>query len=364
MRAPLFLAALSTLLFGAHQAWPCGMPFGDQIEVKPSQKIVLAYHGGVETYVFSPEFCGQATDFGLILPVPAQLSTNPSLAASELFTELDTLTAPIIQEVTVCQDQAQGCLPGAADSRAGNLEAPGESDPGVNVISAGTVGQFSWTQIQADTEAAFTDWLDANGYPYSSSATSEFAHYVQKGWYFVAFKFATGHSAPPAGYQLCGQLGPLALSFPTTAPVIPSRIAAIAGSAELVWQIFGLAPDQLKSTTANVNDELLYSRALVADDFGVEPQLGSYAQAGDRITKVNLHFSPTALGDDIVLGVNPSPSDFRATDVHTVTEDCGGCTVPHTSTRLRIPWLDILLGLGALGLAERTARRLNRRRGA
>jgi hypothetical protein len=340
------------------------MPFGDEIEVKPSQKIVLAYHGGVETYVFSPEFCGRATDFGLILPVPAQLAANPSLGTSELFTELDTLTAPIVQEVTVCQDEQQGCLPGAADSRSGSLEAPGASDPGVNVISAGTVGQFSWTQIQADTEAAFTDWLDANGYPYPSGATSEFARYVSKGWYFVAFKFATGHSAPPAGYQLCGQLGPLALSFPTTVPVIPSRIAAIAGSAELVWQIFGLAPDQLQGSQYAVNQELLYSRALVADDFTTAPELGPYAQAGDRVTKLNLTFSPTMLGDDITLAIDPNPRDFRATEVHTVTEDCGGCTVPHASTRLRIPWLDILLGLGALGLAERTARgRAKRRRG-
>ena len=178
MRPNLLIAASAVVLLAAPAAWPCGMPFGDEIEVKPSQQIVVAYQGGVETYVFSPEFCGQATDFGLILPVPAALAANPSLASSELFPHLDILTSPEIQEVVVCQDDESGCMAWGADDRAGSLEAPGQSDPGVNVVDAGHVGQFDWTLLQADTEAAFTDWLDANGYPYSSSATPEFARYV------------------------------------------------------------------------------------------------------------------------------------------------------------------------------------------
>jgi hypothetical protein len=361
MRAAPSLAALSLTLLAAPKAWPCGMPFGEAIEVKPSQQIVVAHHGGVETYVLSPQFCGQATDFGLILPVPAALSANPSLADSDLFAHLDTLTAPVIEEVVRCQDEGAGCLPfgGAADSRAGNLAAP--SDPGVNVVSAGQVGQFQWTLLQADTEAAFTDWLDANGYPYSSSATPEFTRYVQKGWYFVAFKFDTGQGPPPAGYQLCGQLGPLELSFPAAEPVIPSRIAAIAGSAELTWQLFTFAPEQLRSATTGPTQDLLYSRVLAQADLAADPELGSYAQAGDRITKLNLTFTATQLDDDIVLETDPNPRDFRATEVRYVTEECGGCSVPHSSRRFRIPVVDLLLGLGALWLAKRTARRLAKR---
>jgi len=364
MRTPIWIAATAMMLLAAPKAWPCGMPFGDEIEVKPSQQILVAYRGGIETYVFSPEFCGQATDFGLILPVPGQLSANPSLAASELFAHLDTLTAPEVQEVVTCADDEPGCMAWGSDEARLGAAGDGQSNPDVNVISAGKVGQFSWEQVQASTQAAFTDWLDNNGYPYPSGATAQFAHYVSKGWYFVAFKFDTGQGPPPPGYQLCGQLGPLALSFPAAAPVIPSRIAAIGGSGELLWQIFTLAPEQLHSVTSGPFEELLYSRSLVAADFAGDPELGSYAQAGDRITKLNLTFAATSLSDDIVLGIDGNQRDFRAIKYQYVTEDCGGCTVPHTSTRLKIPLVDILLGLGAMWLAGRTSRRLERRGGA
>jgi hypothetical protein len=359
MRPNLLIAASAAMLLAAPAAWPCGMPFGEEIEVKPSQQIVVAYQGGIETYVFSPEFCGRATDFGLILPVPATLSQNPSLASDELFAHLDTLTAPEIQQQVVCQDDEPGCMAWGRAGDDGAAPAGGyESDPGVNVVDAGHVGQFAWSLLQADTEAAFTDWLDANGYPYSASATPEFARYVQKGWYFVAFKFDTGHGPPPAGYQLCGQLGPLELSFPSTEPVIPSRIAAIAGNAELLWQIFTFAPEQLSSASSGVSQELLYSRALGDADFAGDPELSSYAQAGDRITKLNLTFTATALSDDIVLEADPNQRDFRATEVRYVTEECGGCNVPHSSRRMRIPVVDIVLGIGALWLAGRTVRRV------
>ena len=34
---------------------------------------------------------------------------------------------------------------------------------GIDVVSAGRVGNFDWVLAQADTEAAFTDWLDTHG---------------------------------------------------------------------------------------------------------------------------------------------------------------------------------------------------------
>ena len=54
----------------------CGGGFGDGLEIDTSQKIVVAFKGGVETYVFSPHFCGRAASFGLILPVPSSLTKS------------------------------------------------------------------------------------------------------------------------------------------------------------------------------------------------------------------------------------------------------------------------------------------------
>jgi hypothetical protein len=54
--------------------WRCRSATG--ITVDPHQDIIVVWKDNVETYVFQPIFCGTATDFGLILPVPAPLSQN------------------------------------------------------------------------------------------------------------------------------------------------------------------------------------------------------------------------------------------------------------------------------------------------
>jgi len=60
------------------------------------------------------------------------------------------------------------------------------------VVASGQVGFLDWVELKADTESSFTDWLTANGYPYSTASADVFSYYVQKGWYFVAFRNQPG----------------------------------------------------------------------------------------------------------------------------------------------------------------------------
>ena len=66
----------------------------------PKQDIVVVHQNGVETYVFQPRFCGSAQQFGLILPVPAKLSAQPTLSKAEVFTNLVELSKPQIVYTT------------------------------------------------------------------------------------------------------------------------------------------------------------------------------------------------------------------------------------------------------------------------
>jgi len=313
MKTQLALAAGFVGLLAARSVFPCGAPFGTGISANPQQDIIVAYKNGVETYVFQPTFCGTATDFGLILPVPSTLTASPALSDQQAFTTVDSLSQPEYITNTVCMGGTTGSGTGGLAGAAG---APG-SNAGATVVSSGRVGFLDWVQLKADTVASFTDWLNGNGYPYGTAASNVFSYYVQEGWYFVAFRISQG-AVPDGGSGVyCNALGPVELSFTSTVPVVPSRMAtagtvASSGSYSYAfsWRIFGItAGDQQLAFTdgANANRVLGYSGALAAADV---TSLAGLAQTGDRLTKLTLTFSYGSTDPDVGLSL-AAASDYR-----------------------------------------------------
>ena len=183
------------------------------------------------------------------------------------------------------------------------------------MVSSGRVGFLDWVQLKADTEASFTDWLTTNGYPYSTAASGAFSYYVQKGWYFVAFKISQGAVPDGGSGMVCNALGPVKLSFTSTVPVVPSRMAS-AGTATgtyasgFSWRIFGITTGDQQlafSDGANTNRVLGYSGGLTASDVS---SLAALAQAGDRLTKLTLTFSYGLTDPDVGLTL-ANASDYR-----------------------------------------------------
>jgi hypothetical protein len=320
----------ATLIAGALAMWapealPCGGGFGQGLNIGTSQKIFVSYKGGVETYFFSPHFCGSAAAFGLILPVPASLDSNPQLGDVNLIPQLEDVTKAQIVPKTECRNDGAG---GGASMDGGYNG--GADAGGVNVINKGQVGMFEFTLLQATDTKAFTDWLDANNYPYDTKAVPTFQYYVDASWYFVAFKVTADTAEPPAGKQLCGDLGPLVLSFPTDKPVVPARIAA-AGDPnsyyKYAWRIFSVSDVQ---KTATMEKTLRFSGALTSDDITNHAALGAMAAVGDRLTEFDVIFYPSSLSSDIDIVNEPSPSDFRRTEFDVTYVDCvdGGAAPP------------------------------------
>src|ERR1035437_7632884 len=99
-------AAIITVLTSA-AAFPCGMSFGNNVTIDPHQDIIVAWKDGVETYAFQPTFCGTATDFGLIMPVPALLSQVPKTTDQKAFNTAATLSEPNKHLVT--EQSSVGC---------------------------------------------------------------------------------------------------------------------------------------------------------------------------------------------------------------------------------------------------------------
>jgi hypothetical protein len=372
MRKLILLGLVSTAFLYAPAALPCGMPFGQDTYFQPDQFIVVRHKNGVEDYIFRPQFCGKAAQFGLILPVPATLTQNPSLAKVALLDQLKEYTKPQIEAKTECYGRQ-----GGADG--GHTGAAG-SGTGVNVINKGQVGFLDWVLVQAATQDAFTTWLTQNGFPYPSDAATQavFGSYVTKSWYFVAFKVSADSSAPPAGLQLCGDLGPISLSFAATAPVIPARITGAGTSYHYGWGVYTISDKLFESTQQGVQTTTKFGGTFGAGDFTTFPEIASLASAGDRLGKLVIDFWGGQINDDINLIPATSQADFRATDYQITyvnctdagtggssaggsggssasppSDDSGGCAVRSNPSR----WASVLLGLSAAALALLVRRR-------
>lgn len=288
-------------------ALACGGFFAQGVEVAADQKIIITHRDGVETYTFRPHFCGAATDFGVILPLPSALSTSPSLASNALFEQLDTLTATKVVEE--CASPGVGCGAGAPDRSTGGVD-PGPN--GVGVIDRGHVGVFDYVLLQATSASAFTDWLDQNGFPRGGASDEVYASYVAKRWYFVAFKVSAGGEAPAAGQKLCGDLGPIQLSFASAAPVVPARIASVNGGGG-TWRLFTIAAHQqvLDPASAGFTSRLYFAGSLDQATLSAFPAIGDVAHADERLTVLDAKFSVGTATTDLTLLDGPQ-RDFRS----------------------------------------------------
>jgi hypothetical protein len=145
----------------------------------------------------------------------------------------------------------------------------------------------------------------------------------------VAFRVTADSKAPPTGSDLCGDLGPIKLTFPAAAPVIPARIAAVAASSywHFGWRVFTIAAKQQRSLSTEANQLLRFSGALTAGSLGSSPQLAKLATAGDRLTKLDLEFWGGNIKADLTLGDDPQQADFRQTITQVTWVPCDGGVV-------------------------------------
>ena len=338
MKTYLALAASFAALLVARSVFPCGAPFGTGIEANPQQDIIVAYKNGVETYVFQPTFCGTASNFGLILPVPSTLTAAPALSDQQAFTTVDLLSQPTYVTVTSCYPRYNGSGGAAGGTTTG-------IDTSTSVVASGHVGFLDWVQLKADTEESFTDWLTTNGYSYSTAASSVFSYYVQKGWYFVAFKISQGAVPDGGSGKVCKALGPVKLSFTSAVPVVPSRMASAGTSSTGIyasgfsWRIFAITTGDQQlafSDGASSNRVLGYSGDLTATSVSY---LAGLAQEGDRLTKLTLTFSYGSTDPDVGLSL-ASASDYRETKYITQYVSCidAGADAAFDATPPPVDW--------------------------
>ena len=206
--------------------------------------------------VVQPEFSGDATDFALVMPFPAQ----PELAEApeELFDQLEELTNPISEIPIAATLDLSG-------------EFAEESRQGIDVLDVRNVGDYTATTLVADTVDDLTNWLNENNYEITDEKQSIIGQYVDDGAYFVALKVNFEAANVGADGLLQGELNPLEFSYSSTTPTLPLRL--MSGDGSLVTLTVYTVSDSMMYIPGA---ELQFSRKVTSTDIKETPSLEDY----------------------------------------------------------------------------------------
>ena len=163
-----------------------------------------------ETLVIQPEFSGTATEFGMVMPLPARPAINE--ASEDMFDILLRYTTIRYDDTRVLEEA---------------LVVQGGPSSGVIVVEKKDVGDFTTIVLTAETADALVEWLNGNGFEFKTEDRENFEYYVEKGgYYFVAMKVNMDRADVSDDGTINGNLRPIEFVFESEYPMLPLRIMA------------------------------------------------------------------------------------------------------------------------------------------
>ena len=192
----------------------------------PGQKgIVIDGGDGTQLLILQTSYRGPAEDFAWIVPVPGLPPAGGVFAPDPWFIDM-AFTLTQVHSTTDLRMQAQQTGPGFAGGLAHEGVAGGGTLGRVTLHRRMVAGDYDAAVLSASDEQALRQWLAAGGYAVSEVAADAFAHYISRGWYFVALKVRPGVAR---ARMLLTDVQPIAIRFPTerlTYPLYISRASA------------------------------------------------------------------------------------------------------------------------------------------
>jgi hypothetical protein len=151
------------------------VPVDQQIEGS-GQVAVVKFFDGREELSVSTGFLSRTSDLAWVLPLPSEPQVDS--VNSELFSELYYFTRPIYRRGT-----GLNCGFGM---NAPYEDGRGLDTSGVEEISHGIIGDYTYQVLLAFGSDTLEDYLRGHGYAIPDDAAPVFEHYLQQGWnYFV-----------------------------------------------------------------------------------------------------------------------------------------------------------------------------------
>jgi hypothetical protein len=205
--------------------------------LQPGQKVFITWdpERKAETFTVQPKFEGNALDFGMVIPTPAQPKLNEM--PRDFFKHLAVYT--ILQKRELPQSKllpqmwgrpgsgGGGGFPGTAPPQnAAQGESKKVEPPAVKVLEAGVVGSLDYKVLEATRADELYKWLKDNKYHYAGDEAT-LNHYVQKKWYFTVMKIDTMQMKKNKDGSYAGEVTPTRFTFSSSKLVYPLKITQI-----------------------------------------------------------------------------------------------------------------------------------------
>lgn len=215
------LLGLLALIFCATGFFPA-LTRADGIFIPPidyyvsstAQKAVIIYEKGTETMIISTQFKGDAKNFGWVIPVPSRPEVSKS--SDELFTSLNTLTAPKYDySVPMTRPMMEKGGAGQAED--------------VQVLETKKVGVYEIKVLEASDARALAKWLEENKYMYPKEGAYILDEYIRNRWYFVAAKIDTAAIEALSTTESLkqGHAQPIKFVFKSDKIIYPMKISSL-----------------------------------------------------------------------------------------------------------------------------------------
>ena len=233
----------------------------------------------IQTLVVQPTFSGTATEFGMVMPIPAWPEINE--APEDMFEELWEYTG--FQGGVVMDSFQEGTAFASISS--------------VVVLEQKAVGDFETTLLTAGDAGDLVDWLNSHDFQFVDEDAANFDYYVQKGgYYFVAMRVNMDEADVGADGTINGKLRPIEFVFKSEHPMLPFRIMAH-------------DMDQMSFTLYTLGDIPYYIPGvkitfadMVPDWHGGELEsLDRYHPADRWLLRMHVDFDPRAIEGNLIL---------------------------------------------------------------
>ncbi|KAF0240613.1 MAG: hypothetical protein FD180_4855 [Planctomycetota bacterium] len=202
---------------------------------QPGQKTLITWDPDrrLETFTVQPKFEGNAVDFGMVIPTPAQpkLDEMPRDFFKDLaiYTILMPLPQPMWVDLHLYpfdEESDRGDVLAAKSGAPGGRVPPRSPDKGVVVLESGVVGSLDYKIITAADANGLFDWLKENKYVYSGDQTT-LDFYIKKKWFFTVMKIDPKQMKKGAKGEYSGEVTPTRFTFASDKCVYPLKITQL-----------------------------------------------------------------------------------------------------------------------------------------
>jgi len=278
-----------------------------------AQRTILVFGGDEVSLIPQVHFEGDARDFGILVPVPAEPSL--STVGSNIFTEASFMTQPIIRQSTSgcgCDDNNQIVGPTFFRSFAAGDVVQDEAS-GVTVISEEIVGMFQAAILQATSADDLTQWLNDNNYKFDPADAQVLADYITKNWFFVAMKLDPSQVPPFINQWWAATTSPAKITFDYTSSTLtyPLKISAISTDERAEVLVYTISKDPMRFPGAKVE----YANEIdetEAESIALQyPTMSNYIPPGVFVTKLRRTFTKSEMQQDIEIETTDDRREFR-----------------------------------------------------